>query len=410
MDGGSVTEIAVSGVTDFAALGARWRDLETRADGSFFQSWTWTGCLASERFPDPVLVEAREGGVTVALALFNRRGSTLFLGESGDPLMDGIYIEHNGVLTERGREAPLGAACLAAARRGGRRLMLSGVSDVPDGIGLVRHRQSHESPFVEITGNKDDFINSRSANTRQQLRRSDRGYAAAHEIGVLAAENLAQAYEFLDGLRVLHQTAWVARGRPGAFANPFFQRFHRALIERGLARGEIDLLRIAAGGQPIGYLYNFRYNGASLAYQSGFDYAAAGRHGKPGLTCHHQAIRRASGLGLARYEFLAGGGRYKRSLSDDAGMLHWVEVGSPWSPRMIAARILDWIRGRRALENKVKISNYIHEITFSFPRPYVIPEAFEGTGAAFPASRLKNKWHDIIWYGTVLCILIGCEP
>ena len=80
--------VRVSEVTDFAALGERWRDLEQRSDGSFFQSWTWIGCLAAERFSDAVLVEAAEAGRTVALGLFNRvrrwvGPSTLFLGENG---------------------------------------------------------------------------------------------------------------------------------------------------------------------------------------------------------------------------------------------------------------------------------------------------------------------------------------
>ena len=67
-----MTAVTVSGVQDFAALEIRWRDLERRATPSFFQSWTWTGCLAGERFTDPVLVEAAEQGRTVALALFNQ--------------------------------------------------------------------------------------------------------------------------------------------------------------------------------------------------------------------------------------------------------------------------------------------------------------------------------------------------
>ena len=79
---------------------------------SFFQTWTWTGCLAAERFPDPVLVEAVEDGQTVALALFNRVGRTLHLGESGDPALDTVYVEYNGVLTEAGREAELTEACV----------------------------------------------------------------------------------------------------------------------------------------------------------------------------------------------------------------------------------------------------------------------------------------------------------
>ncbi|HEY8289938.1 MAG TPA: cellulose biosynthesis protein CelD, partial [Acetobacteraceae bacterium] len=110
-----MTGIAVSPVTDFAALEDRWRALEARANGSFFQGWTWTGCLAEERFADPMLVEAREDGRTVALALFNRQRSRLrsdawFLGESGIKPLDTIYIEHNGVLADAGREQALGAA------------------------------------------------------------------------------------------------------------------------------------------------------------------------------------------------------------------------------------------------------------------------------------------------------------
>ncbi|HQT78274.1 MAG TPA: hypothetical protein PLD10_14560, partial [Rhodopila sp.] len=68
-----MTSVHVGPVTDFAALGRRWRDLEQRSAGSFFQSWTWTGCLIEERFADPVLVEAVDGNRTVGLALFNRR-------------------------------------------------------------------------------------------------------------------------------------------------------------------------------------------------------------------------------------------------------------------------------------------------------------------------------------------------
>ncbi len=358
----TTTEVAVSAVIDFASLEAKWRDLETRAEPSFFQSWTWTGCLVTERFPDPVLVEARDGDRTVALALFNRRGGTWYLGESGDPALDCVYIEFNGVLTEAGREAELTAACLRAARgaSGGRavtgrpRLVLGGVSAVTVAsaaeIGHVLCNRSLAAPVVDLNEQNHSFLDTRSANTRQQLRRSDRAYAAAGPLTVARADGLAQAEEFLEGLIALHQASWVARGQTGAFASAFFTRFHRALIARALERDEIDLLRVAAGPRPIGFLYNFRYRGHSLAYQSGFDYAAAGRHGKPGLTCHHQAIRFARDWGASRYEFLAGNDRYKRSLSDRADTLYWIEVSGRWSPRLLARRAWDFVAsGRRRL-------------------------------------------------------------
>lgn len=367
-------DIVISRVPDFAALETKWRDLETRSNPSFFQSWTWMGCLAEERFPDPVLVEAREKGRTVALALFNRRGRTLYLGESGDAALDCVFIEFNGVLAESGREAGLTAACLRAARAWPghasgrpsgawsghfrvlaglwrRRLVLSGINSATAvsavEIGSVRRNRSLPAPFVDFGRIGECFLESRSANTRHQLRRSHREYAATGVVTIDRADSLGRAYEFLDGLAALHQASWVARGQPGAFANPFFGRFHRALVARGLGRGEIDLFRIAAGTQTIGFLYNFRHRGGSLAYQSGFDYAAAGRHEKPGLTCHHEAIRFAARWGAARYDFLAGDDRYKRSLSDRAETLHWIEVATPCSPRFLARRAWDLVARRR---------------------------------------------------------------
>jgi CelD/BcsL family acetyltransferase involved in cellulose biosynthesis len=340
-------EVVVSGVTSFDALGVQWRELESRSAASFFQSWTWAGCLAEQRFDNPVLVKAQEDGRIVALALFNRRGRSLYLGESGDPALDRVFTEFNDVLSASGREAELTAACLGAARswRSGvarRRLVLSGVTSATAAaaseIGTVRHNTSMSAPFVDLG---DCFLQRRSANTRQQLRRSNRYYGAIGAVTIERADTLAQALEFLDVLEALHQKSWIARGRPGAFANPFFRRFHRELIGRGMARGEIDLLRVAAGAQTIGVLYNFRYRGGSLAYQSGFDYAGGGSHGKPGLTCHYEAIRFAARWGLSRYEFLAGDDRYKRSLSDKADTLHWIEVANPYSPRSLARRAWD---------------------------------------------------------------------
>jgi CelD/BcsL family acetyltransferase involved in cellulose biosynthesis len=205
--------------------------------------------------------------------------------------------------------------------------------------------RSLAAPLADLVRSDHCFLDSRSANTRQQLRRSERAYAASGDIAVERAETLSRSLSFLDGLTALHQASWTARGKPGAFANPFFGRFHRVLIERGLGRREIDLLRVTAGSRTIGFLYNFRHRGHSLAYQSGFDYADAGGHGKPGLTCHLEAIRFAMRSGAVLYDFLAGDDRYKRSLSDRAETLHWIEVACPYSPRILARRTWDFVTG-----------------------------------------------------------------
>ena len=341
--------ISVLPVADPAALAGDWRALEGRAEVSFFQSWSWVGCRVAARFPRPWLLRAEAGGETVALALCNRAGGALWLGEAGDAGEDAVYVEHNGPLLAR-EAAALLPACLGALLRP--RLCLSGVGAdqlaAARAVGAVRLRRTSRAPFVDFSAlgaGEDAFLGSLSANARAQLRRSDRAYASAGPIEVARAATLAEALSFLDALAGLHQATWRARGRPGAFANPAFGAFHRELLARALPRGEVELLRVAAGGRAIGYLYNFRHRGRVLAYQSGFDYAAAPAHGKPGLTCHHAAIALARREGAGAYDFLAGEDRYKTSLSNAATELFWLEAARRWSLRGLAYRAERLIRG-----------------------------------------------------------------
>jgi CelD/BcsL family acetyltransferase involved in cellulose biosynthesis len=337
-----------------AALADEWRALEARAEPSFFQSWTWVGCLAEARFPDPLLLRAERDGETLGLALCNRRRGALWLGESGDPALDSVYVEHNGFLLARGAEVSLPDA-MRALLRGfwhGRRLRLPGVDAVhlaaAHAAGSVRLLRENTAPWLDFSRFGDrGFLAGLSANTRYQLRRSDRAYAAAGPIRVDRAGTPAEAEDFLDALAALHQATWTSRKKPGAFANPAFRAFHRALLARAMPRGEAELLRIAAGGRVIGYLYNVRHRGRVLAYQSGFDYAAAGPHEKPGLTCHHAAIALAVREGAAAYDFLAGGDRYKTSFSNASNTLYWLDLAPRFSPRGVAYRVEKTIRASR---------------------------------------------------------------
>jgi CelD/BcsL family acetyltransferase involved in cellulose biosynthesis len=342
-----VVSVRISGVGNFAALGERWRDLERRADGSFFQSWTWVGCLAPERFPDAILVEATDAGRTVALGLFNRVRRrfglpALYLGENGSGDLDCPYVEQNGFLTEAGRVEELTALCLrplVAAHD----VVLSGVgmpalAAVRRTAGIVLTERSQPAPFIDLAGVRHrggDYLAERSANTRQQLRRSDRFYERDGPIRVDRAQSVPAARAMLDRLADLHQASWIRRGQPGSFAIPFFRRFHAALIESGLPRGEVALLSVSSGETVIGFLYNFVLRDRMVAYQSGFAYSDEASHAKPGLTCHLAAIRYALGQGIDIYNLLAGDSRYKRSLSDHSEPQFWLRAGPRWSPRLL---------------------------------------------------------------------------
>ena len=326
-------------VTDPAGLGPRWQALEARADGSFFQSWDWVGCQAETRLAGARLLSATQDGRDVALALLGRRGQALHLGASGIAALDSIYVEHNGVLVERGRPDLLGACYAALRPRGRARLVLPGVGQADlDAAGasggVIARLKTQPAPFVDLTR---PFLDSLSPGTRYQLRRSARSYRRHGALQAEPAGTAVQAGRWLDALAVLHQAHWTARGRPGAFARPEFLAFHQALIARAWPRAQ--LLRVRAGDTVIGYLYDFRFRGSVLSYQSGFAYAEAGPHEKPGMTCHYLAIEQAAAAGFARYDFLAGQDRTKTSLGSGSVPLHWAELVARWSPRGMIGRL-----------------------------------------------------------------------
>jgi CelD/BcsL family acetyltransferase involved in cellulose biosynthesis len=339
--------IAVEPVRSFAAAGRAWRALEAAA-GPIppFRAWTWVGCLAEERYPDPWLVRAEEGGRTVGLALFNRRDGRLSLAESGDPARDAPFVEHNGPLLAADAAPGTAAALLAAAWRvpGCRGLVLSGVAPelAHAAGGTARRALLRPAPFValaEVRAAGGDPLAHLGANARQQLRRTLRRLGAEGPLALTRAGTAAEAAAFLDRLIALHQADWQARGRPGAFAAPFMARFHHALVARGFAAGEIDLWRLEAGGQELGYLYALTRAGHVCLYQGGFARRAGAADHRPGLAAHVLAIAETARRGDRIYDFLAGAARYKRSLATASRDLAWVELVRPGSAAALLARL-----------------------------------------------------------------------
>ena len=321
---------------DLAQLGPRWRALEDRADPSFFMSWSWVGCQVESRFDRPVLLAGRSEGVDVALALFNRRAGALWLHETGDPALDAPFIERNGIMIARGHELQLPELVRALPGR----LVLSGISDSLAQVVLRRDTafvsQRRPAPVLDLS---DAPLQRASANTRAQIRRSMRRYEIAGPLALVRGDTVPQALAWLHELAEWHAVTWRARGQPGAFADERTLAFHHELLARGVPRGEIDLLRITAGTELVGLLYNVRRNGRVYAYQSGFVYDSSRPHLKPGLTCHTLAAAWYGARGAATYDFLGGADRYKRSLATQEDSLYWLRLAPRWSPIGIAARI-----------------------------------------------------------------------
>jgi len=324
---------------DLAALEQAWLDLERRADCSFFLSWNWIGCWLRVFNVRGYVLEARHDNAVVALAILvparvRRHGwlnvRSLFLNQCGDPDLDVITIEFNGILVDRDFGVPLISRCLEFISRSDRRtgftsdwdeLVLGGVPEEYQAIAgncglqadITDIKPSAGVRLDDIRASGRDYLEHLSSNTRYQIRRAIKSYASRGPLSVTVARDVPEALRFLEELKVLHQATWEKRGKPGAFAFASFTRFHSALIQHCLPSGGVEVLRISAGDTTIGYLYNFVFRDWVGFYLSGFAYEQDAK-AKPGLVSHYLCAERYLQAGRKVYDFMAGQNRYKSSL------------------------------------------------------------------------------------------------
>lgn len=341
-------EVSAEPLPPLGRLESLWRDLEARADGSFFTSWTWIGAWLSTfggggEIPAADLLVARAGGAVVGLAVVGRRRARSLVGsryvlalhQSGHPDDDAIFIEYNDFLLDRAHDLAARRAMLSvlAARAGWRSdVRLNGVrpavhrcaADAGLGRRVVAERVCPWVDLARVSPSLSGYLAVLSRNTRQQVQRSLRLYESEGPVAVAVARTPAQAAGMLDELKALHEKGWRERKeREGAFASARFSRFVARLAFEGIAGGDVQLLRVTAGGAAVGCLLNFIHRGHVYAYQSGFAYRDDNRY-RPGLVTHALAVVHAREQGLLGYHFMAGEGRYKTSLSNADETLFWM--------------------------------------------------------------------------------------
>lgn len=338
-------------IPDRVALAGRWQALEARADASFFLGWTWTDAWLDSYAVTPELLAVVDGaGQDIALALVGHAMTprvlgpvaTLCLNQSGIAAADRPFVEYNGLLVAKGREEEGARAALAAiaARRDWRAFRLSGVAPSSPLLALPGRRRTRvdQSPVYQVDldrlrAERGDYLALLSANTRSQIRRSMKDHGGELPT-VTRAATLPEVEAGIEEMRALN----VGRHADNAWEDDAFCRFVTALCLRGLANGEVELLRFADPGGTIGLLVNFVYRGRAMNYQSAFATPLSSKD-KPGLLCHAAAVSHYAGRGLSLYSLLAGKDRYKQSLATSEESLEWWVI-ERFSPRLEVEAIL----------------------------------------------------------------------
>jgi CelD/BcsL family acetyltransferase involved in cellulose biosynthesis len=363
-----------TGVAQTPNLESMWRDLEMRADTSVFISWSWIGNWLGS-LPgaiDVQVLRAEQRGMVVGLALVVvtplRRlwvpfGKVAHLHATGRPEFDGLAIEHNGMLLDRHLARAAQTALLnflCDERREWRSVHLPGLTPrqavlpdaLPPSVKIEVHARSSAQVLLQpVRDRGGDYLGLLSAGRRAHIRRSMRACAEWGPLLLTQANDAGSASDYFDRLLHLHRARRASLGSTSAFDTPFAREFHRRLIERGLPRGEVQLVRLQAGEYEVGYLYSLVHRGEVFFYQSGFDFGRVDHKFSPGLVTVALAIEHNARLGHRCFDFLAGDAQYKKTLATHVETMSWVELHRDGPVlraenmlRAVGRRGRDWLR------------------------------------------------------------------
>jgi CelD/BcsL family acetyltransferase involved in cellulose biosynthesis len=365
-------KLSVYQIQQWPEISKLWAELdEVSPYSSFYLSteWTtaWLEVFGQLLRPEILVFEHESNPVAICLLVRSteRRGpfriKRIYLNTVGGEIADRTLMEFNNLLCRVGWEEKTSAALAAYLQSlEWDEFAVEGIPPGPILNCFLNSSFSALPPIIstlpsyyvdlgQLRQSKTSYESSLSSNTREQLRRSLKRYAKLGEISVEAAAEQPRAEELFEEMCGLHQSRWQKKGEEGAFGPGRRLDFHRTLIRKAFAKGSIQLMRVTAGQQTIGILYNFVKNGKVYFFQSGFNYSGEDKHLKPGLVTHTFAIRYCLNAGFTDYDFLAGDAQYKRSLAKDCRQLDWVVFARPRVKLSVIERLRSVKRRLRSL-------------------------------------------------------------
>jgi CelD/BcsL family acetyltransferase involved in cellulose biosynthesis len=356
-------EISIRPWRDWSQVSPQWTRLFAQSGASYFLSnhWvtTWLDVFGEQLQPEILLFRVEQELVGACLLIRSYSWQKflplkrVYLNCAGENEADDTCIEYNRLLCLPGHERDVASALWRHLQKESwDEFMLFGIES-QDGIeelceGAYR-QQITQKPcwYIDLAALRNEgmsYEKTLSSKARKMIRQCIRKYQeTAGPLLLERANSPSEALGFLEELAKLHQKAWVSRGKHGAFHSAKFREFHQQLINRAFPEGQIEMVRVLAGGQSIGVLYSFLYQGRLYFYQCGFAYEGD-KALSPGSVTHFFAIQHF----LARpevleYDFLAGDSPYKRSLGKSQRTLEWRVAQRP----TLAVKTIEALRSLR---------------------------------------------------------------
>lgn len=171
-----------------------------------------------------------------------------------------------------------------------------------------------QSPWIELSGDFDAFLATRSAGLRQQWRRRRRALERQGRLEFRVTTGGPRLDADLDALLRLEASGWKYRAGSAIMSNARTVRLYRSFAHALAERGWLRLAVLELDGRPIAADLGTALGGTGHLIKTGFDEDAAAF--SPGLVLRGQVLRAAIEEGLRDYDLLGGPDAYKLRWTD----------------------------------------------------------------------------------------------
>lgn len=334
--------IDISYKYDFKQLKQQWLSLQEKQDLPFFMTWSWISCWIQTYNPSPIIVSAKYRGKTVAIGIFScseekRHGfiksNQYRLHQTGDQLLDQIWIEYNDFICDPDHQKHAVPACLDRLMHNEQQCdeIILSMMKKTRALAITKdfkHSRLENTTSAYLTNlssfnnTNNNYISTLSSNTRYQIRKSTRLYEKEYgSLNLSFAQTTEQAINYFYQAGEFHKKRWHDSG----FYNHRFTSFHEALIRKNFERNQIDLVKVKAGTTILAIIYYHKTLRNIYFYLQGINYNNNKRL-KPGLVSHALLTEHYAAQQMKLYDYMGGFSQYKVQLSNETIELSTVVI------------------------------------------------------------------------------------
>lgn len=322
------SSLTVGRVTEaqFDRLRDEWNELlaASRSDSPFLR-WEWmhTWWDVFRRGKDLWLLAARDGGTLVGVAPFyvERRwpfpARVLKLCSADD-----LYPDYLDVIARRDLERQVGEAFAEYVSNASVDVMV--LDNVLRGSVVDRwfipaaaryasfSRASSVCPVIQLGGTFDGYLKDRfNGKKRRQLDWQLRQATDQHAMELRAPRSLEETAAAMEHLFELHDKRARQKQLESSFTTTLSKTFHRRVAALFFPAKILDLQILYKEDQPVAAHYHLVYRDRLHFFQSGLD--PQWDKLSVGTSMTMLTVKGALESGVAEYDFLKGGERYKKS-------------------------------------------------------------------------------------------------